>query len=69
MEDFRSAQAELSPEYVEILRHLRPDVRIGQAFALWRMARDALYRQERDKGLRPEDAMSAAAARMVKLQS
>lgn len=58
----------MSPDYVRVLRRLAPGVRIGQAFGLWRMARDALVRKELRKGLPPEQAWRVAAERMLQME-
>lgn len=62
---YQAAVADMSPEYVAVLRQLQPGMRVEQAFGLWRMARNALYRQELAKGLAPEEAMRGAARRML----
>lgn len=64
---YRAATEDMSPDYVAVLRQLAPGVRLHQAFCLWRMARDALYRQELRKGLPPDEAMRAAARRMLQI--
>lgn len=64
---YRAATEDLSPAYVAVLRQLQPGMRMHQAFGLWRMARDALYRQELAKGLAPDEAMRAAARRMLQI--
>jgi len=65
----RAAKLEIEPGYVEILRRLRPGVRIRQAFALWRMARHALYRQGVRQGLSPEKALGEAARRLLETKN
>ena len=61
----RAAKMEMEPKYVEILRQIPPGVKVRQAFALWRTARDALYGQGIRRGLSPEDAMREAARRLL----
>ncbi len=65
----RAARFERDPKYVEILRKLRPGVRVDQAFELWRMAREALYMQGIRKGLSPEEAMRQAARRLLEAKN
>ncbi len=65
----RAAKMEMEPAYVEILRNSRPGVRIQQSFSLWRMARDALYRQGIERGMSPEDAMRSAAQRLLETRN
>ncbi len=64
----RAASQDLTPAYVDILRQLPEGMRLHQAFSLWRMAKDALYRQELARGLSPEAAMQAAAQRMLQIR-
>lgn len=64
---YRAATEDMSPAYIAVLRQLQPGMRIHQAFGLWRMARDALYRQELEKGSAPDEAMRAAARRMLQI--
>ncbi len=64
---YRAASEGMTPEYIAVLRQLRPGMRVEQSFGLWRMARDALYRQEIAKGLAPDEAMRAAARRMLEI--
>ena len=64
---YRAATEDMSPAYIGVLRQLQPGVRVHQAFCLWRMARDALYRQELHKGLAPDEAMRTAARRMLQI--
>ncbi len=66
---YQAARQELTPEYVAVLRQLGEGVRLRQAFELWRMARQALYRQGLERGLSPEDAMRDAARRMLELET
>lgn len=61
------ASENLTPEYVATLRDLPSGVRLRQAFALWRMAREAMLRQELAKGRSPEEAQRIAARRMLEL--
>ena len=61
----REATADMTPEYVAILRQLRPGVKLHQAFGLWRAAREALYRQELAQGNEPDEAMRIAADRLL----
>jgi hypothetical protein len=60
-----AARAEMSPEYVAVLRSLPPGVRTAQAFSLWRSARDALFRQGIRRGLTEAEANVDAARRML----
>lgn len=60
-------RSELAPDYVAVLRALPPGVRVGQAFALWRMARDALERQALRRGLSAEEAAAEGARRLLAL--
>jgi hypothetical protein len=60
-----AARAELPVEYVAVLRSLPPGMRVRQAFALWRMARDALVRQGLRSGLTIDEATAAAARRLL----
>ncbi len=64
---YSAATEDMSPAYLAVLRQLRPGVGVQQAFCLWRMARDALYRQELGKGLAPDDAMRRAAQRLLQI--
>jgi hypothetical protein len=64
---YRAATEDMTPTYVAVLRNLAPGMRAEQAFGLWRMARDALYRQEIAKGLAHEAAMRSAARRMLRM--
>ena len=64
---YRAATEDMSPAYVAVLRQLQPGVRAHQAFCLWRMARDALRRQELGKGLAPDEAMRRAAERLLQI--
>jgi hypothetical protein len=61
----RAAKLEMDPRHLEILRRLSPGTRLRQAFALWRMARGALYSQGVRRGLTPEAAMREAARRLL----
>jgi hypothetical protein len=63
----RVARQELTPEHVAVLRGLGEGVRLHQAFALWRMARDAMCRQAMERGLGFEEAMREAAQRMLSM--
>jgi hypothetical protein len=65
---YRAATADMPPAYVEVLHQLEPGMRASQAFCLWRMARQALYRQEIRKGLAPDEAMSQAARRLLQIE-
>ena len=64
----RDARTELSPAYIAVLRGLPEGARVAQAFALWRVARDALVRQGVRRGLAPDEARAEAARRMLALQ-
>jgi hypothetical protein len=59
------ARAEMPPAFVAVLRALPPGARVGQAFALWRMARDALVRQGLRRGMTIDQARAAAAQRLL----
>jgi hypothetical protein len=63
----QAASEDLTPEYVAVLRDLPPGVRLRQAFALWRMAKEALVRQELANGRSRDDALKFAARRMLEL--
>lgn len=63
----RAARQEMTPEHVAVLRGLGEGVRLHQAFALWRMAREALCRQAMERGLGYEEAMQEAARRMLSM--
>jgi len=65
----RAAKLEMEPQWVEILRQLPPGVKLYQAFALWRMARDMLYSQGIRRGLSPEEAMRDAARRLLETKN
>jgi hypothetical protein len=64
---YRAATEDMSPAYVAVLRQLPPGVRLQQAFGLWRMARDALVRQELNRGKSQDEAMIAAAQRLLRI--
>jgi hypothetical protein len=64
---YQVARQEMTPEHVAVLRQLGEGVRLQQAFGLWRMAREALYRQAIGRGLSPEDSWQEAAQRMLEL--
>lgn len=65
----RAAKMEMEPKYVEILRQIPPGVKVRQAFALWRTARDALYMQGIRRSLSPEEAMREAARRLLETKN
>ena len=62
-----AATEDMTPAYVAILRQLGPGVRVQQGFRLWRMARDALIRQELRRGRPLDDARRVAAERMLRI--
>jgi hypothetical protein len=62
-----AATEDMTPAYVAVLRQIEPGVRVQQGFRLWRMARDALIRQELRRGRPLEDARRVAAERMLRI--
>jgi hypothetical protein len=65
----RAEKLEAAPGYVDVLRRLDPEIKLYQAFALWDMARAALYGQALKSGLTPEAAMREAAKRLLATRS
>ncbi len=64
---YLAATQDMSAAYVAVLRQLAPGVRVHQGFCLWRMARDALIRQELRRGRALDDARCVAAERMLQI--
>jgi len=61
----RAAKLEMVPAHIEFLKKVAPEVKLANAFSLFAMARDALYYQEIRRGLSHEEAMRAAARRLL----
>ena len=61
----RAAKLEMAPAHIEFLKKVPPEIKLANAFSLFRMARDALYYQEIRRGTSPEEAMRVAARRML----
>jgi hypothetical protein len=61
----RAAKLEMTPAWTEAMRALPPYYKAEGANELFLMARDALYFQERRKGLSERDAKLVVAQRLL----
>jgi len=64
----RDAQSEMTPRWIRAMRHVSSARKLENANALFLSARDALYFQERRKGLDEWPARLAAARRLLDVQ-